>query len=243
MSNELQFEYGIHSTTVKAEILNATGRVWDGTAFVEKTSLALAAWQASLLTVNEVSDNSTPPAGTGFYRGDGPQAIDWTQPYTINYYDAASPGYTGLVGVQTWAAGALSKQDVADAAPLAPTTGTPASGSLLDRIASLPAAVWAVLTSTLTAAGTIGTWLAEKVRAAGPAAGDRPADAPRVAQIRSQALALIAEITAHPKPTYTIDGQQVHWNEYLAQLEHTVQWCDQVSSLESPREVRSQGYT
>lgn len=31
----------------------------------------------------------------------------------------------------------------------------------------------------------------------------------------SNVAALLAEITASPKPSYSIDGQTVYWNEYL----------------------------
>jgi hypothetical protein len=61
--------------------------------------------------------------------------------------------------------------------------------------------------------------------------------------IKVQALTLIADITAQPKPTYKIDSQQVSWAEYLAQLQQTVEWCDQRISAAMPVEVRSQGYT
>ena len=47
------------------------------------------------------------------------------------------------------------------------------------------------------------------------------------ATIKSQTLAMIAEITAEPKPTYSIDGQSVLWTDYLKQLRTTVEWCDQ----------------
>lgn len=58
--------------------------------------------------------------------------------------------------------------------------------------------------------------------------------------IRSQALARIAEITAEPKPSYSIDGQQVSWSHYLAQLQQTVQWCNQQLSGEDPFEEHTQ---
>jgi hypothetical protein len=61
--------------------------------------------------------------------------------------------------------------------------------------------------------------------------------------IKSQTLARIAEITAQPKPTYQIDGQLVAWGDYLAQLQRTVDWCNQNLAAESPVEVRSQGWT
>ena len=38
---------------------------------------------------------------------------------------------------------------------------------------------------------------------------------------------MITEITANPKPSYSIDGQSVQWTDYLKQLRLTVEWCDQ----------------
>ena len=58
--------------------------------------------------------------------------------------------------------------------------------------------------------------------------------------IRSQALALIAEITAQPKPTYTIDGQSVAWADYLERLQKTVDWCDRQIADAEPVEIVSQ---
>ena len=70
-----------------------------------------------------------------------------------------------------------------------------------------------------------------------------PTDAEQIAAIKRQTLALIAEITANPKPTYTIDGQGISWGEYLGQLQATVQWCDAQAASLAPVEVRTQGYT
>ncbi len=61
--------------------------------------------------------------------------------------------------------------------------------------------------------------------------------------IRSQTLALIAELTAHPKPTYSLDGQLVSWNAYLARLQATVDWCERKLAGEEPFELHSQGVT
>ena len=58
--------------------------------------------------------------------------------------------------------------------------------------------------------------------------------------IRSQTLSIIAEVTANPKPTYSIDGQAVSWTEYLAQLQKTISWCDDMLAREDgPVEVVS----
>lgn len=68
-------------------------------------------------------------------------------------------------------------------------------------------------------------------------------DATTIATIKSQTLALMAEITASPKPTYQIDGQMIAWGDYLSQLQRTIDWCNEKLAGESPFEVQSQGYT
>ena len=68
-------------------------------------------------------------------------------------------------------------------------------------------------------------------------------DLEQIQTIRSQALASIAQITAAPKPTYTIDGQTVSWNSYLRRLRETVDWCDRKLAGRLPVEVRSQATT
>ncbi|MGO8690904.1 MAG: hypothetical protein ACLQLG_14880 [Thermoguttaceae bacterium] len=70
-----------------------------------------------------------------------------------------------------------------------------------------------------------------------------PNDAEQIAKIKQQTLALIAQITANPKPTYDIDGQKISWGEYLGQLQATVRWCDQQAAAAAPMEVRTQGTT
>lgn len=64
-------------------------------------------------------------------------------------------------------------------------------------------------------------------------------DTEQIRLIRSQTLAIIAEITASPKPTYYIDGQSVSWSPYLEQLEKTVRWCDEMLASSEPYEIRS----
>jgi len=70
-----------------------------------------------------------------------------------------------------------------------------------------------------------------------------PSDIEQIAAIKTQTLALIAQITAEPKPTYDIDGQSIAWSDYLKQLRETVEWCNERLAGEEPFEVRSQGYT
>jgi len=68
-------------------------------------------------------------------------------------------------------------------------------------------------------------------------------DVQQIETIKSQTLALIAELTAHPKPTYYLDGQTVSWNDYLARLRETVDWCDRKLAGAEPFEIHSQGIT
>ena len=70
-----------------------------------------------------------------------------------------------------------------------------------------------------------------------------PSDLEQIRTIRSQTLAIMADLTADPKPTYYIDGQTVAWNEYLARLQATVDWCERKLAGEEPFEIRSQGMT
>ena len=58
--------------------------------------------------------------------------------------------------------------------------------------------------------------------------------------IRQQILERIEEITAAPKPTYSIDGQEVKWTEYLKTLRESVDWIDaQEKKSQSPFEIVS----
>jgi hypothetical protein len=68
-------------------------------------------------------------------------------------------------------------------------------------------------------------------------------DATTIATIKGQTLAVMAEITAQPKPTYQIDGQMIAWGDYLSQLQRTVDWCNEKLAGEAPFEVQSQGYS
>ena len=70
-----------------------------------------------------------------------------------------------------------------------------------------------------------------------------PTDLQQITAIRAQTLALIAELTANPKPSYKIADQSVAWGDYLKQLQETVGWCDQQIATLDPVEVRSQGFS
>ena len=68
-------------------------------------------------------------------------------------------------------------------------------------------------------------------------------DIEQIQSIRSQTLAQLDSLRAAPKPSYWIDGERVHWQEYADSLQRTVDWCDQKLADFAPFEVRSQGMT
>ena len=70
-----------------------------------------------------------------------------------------------------------------------------------------------------------------------------PTDLEQIRTIKSQTLAIIAELTANPKPTYYVDGQTISWNVYLVNLQATVDWCEKKLAGQEPFEVHSQGVT
>jgi hypothetical protein len=70
-----------------------------------------------------------------------------------------------------------------------------------------------------------------------------PSALEQIETIKTQTLARIAQITAEPKPSYQIDGQEVEWSDYLKQLHDTVDWCNRQLAAHAPTEVRSRGYT
>ena len=70
-----------------------------------------------------------------------------------------------------------------------------------------------------------------------------PSDLEQLRTIQTQTLAIIAQVTADPKPSYSVDGQKVSWDEYLARLRETVDWCERKLAGHDPFEIRSQGTT
>lgn len=68
-------------------------------------------------------------------------------------------------------------------------------------------------------------------------------DIQQMQMIRSQTLAQLEALRADPKPTYWLDGQRVHWQEYAESLERTIDWCDRKLAEYEPFEIRSQGVT
>ena len=70
-----------------------------------------------------------------------------------------------------------------------------------------------------------------------------PSDLEQLQTILSQTLALIADVTADPKPSYSIDGQTVSWADYLTKLRATVDWCERKLAGHEPFEIHSRGIT
>ncbi len=66
-------------------------------------------------------------------------------------------------------------------------------------------------------------------------------DTQQLETIRANTLAQIDDIRADPKPTYWLDGQRVHWQEYVESLQATVDWCDQKIVETELFEIRSRG--
>ena len=57
--------------------------------------------------------------------------------------------------------------------------------------------------------------------------------------IHAQILERIAEITASPKPTYSVDGQEIKWTEYLKSLRETAAWIEKQLNSQEPFEIIS----
>jgi hypothetical protein len=68
-------------------------------------------------------------------------------------------------------------------------------------------------------------------------------DGEQIRTIRSQTMAQLEALRADPKPTYWLEGQRVHWEQYAESLERTIDWCDRKLAECEPFEVRSQGVT
>lgn len=61
--------------------------------------------------------------------------------------------------------------------------------------------------------------------------------------IREQTQQLLLDVTASPKPSYSVDGQSVSWETYLAQLRATLDWCDAKLNDAEPFEFATRGGT
>ena len=65
----------------------------------------------------------------------------------------------------------------------------------------------------------------------------------QIALIRTQTLTQLEELRTNPKPSYSIDGQNVSWTEYAESLQQTIDWCDRKLIEAEPFEFKSEGTT
>jgi hypothetical protein len=71
-----------------------------------------------------------------------------------------------------------------------------------------------------------------------------PTDAEQLATIKSQTLALLVDLTANPKPSYNIDGQQILWGDYFAKLTDKLEKIDALIAAEAgPFEIETRATT
>lgn len=66
-------------------------------------------------------------------------------------------------------------------------------------------------------------------------------DKQQIEHIRSLTLQQLVDLRANPKPSYSVDGQSVSWDDYVRSLQDTVDWCDVKLTSLGPFEIRSQG--
>ena len=111
MSREMQFDYGSTVTTTLFGVwVNAALQLWDcvTSAWVDEASADLA---DCLIAMTRLA--------AGDYYADAPAGIDLSQPYTIRYYDAATPTLGTHIGAQAWQGSGIGAQ-----VPKLPTSGT-----------------------------------------------------------------------------------------------------------------------
>jgi len=66
-------------------------------------------------------------------------------------------------------------------------------------------------------------------------------DIERMKSIKSKLLDTLESLATNPKPTYSIDGQVVSWNEYFQMLVAQVKSLNDLINAEEPFEIRTQG--
>jgi hypothetical protein len=58
-------------------------------------------------------------------------------------------------------------------------------------------------------------------------------------EVQLNYLNALAIESANPKPTYSLDGQNVSWDEYRASLLKTIEGINALIVMFDPREIRS----
>ena len=67
-----------------------------------------------------------------------------------------------------------------------------------------------------------------------------PTDLENLRSIKSQLIAALADLTANPKPTYSVNGQSFSWSEHRAGLMQQLTEVNGLIQAESPYELKSQ---
>ena len=60
---------------------------------------------------------------------------------------------------------------------------------------------------------------------------------------RDNIATLLKNMTANPKPSYSIDGQTIQWSAYFRMLTDKLETINQAISAGNPFEETMQGYT
>jgi hypothetical protein len=63
-----------------------------------------------------------------------------------------------------------------------------------------------------------------------------------LAQVKTNLTAALLTISASPKPSYNIDGQQISWTEYMQMLLDQIKAVDAKLAAVSPEEVVTEAY-
>ena len=67
------------------------------------------------------------------------------------------------------------------------------------------------------------------------------AELQHIETIRSLTLSTLETVRADPNSSYSLNGQQVSWTQYITSLESTVDWCDRKLADYGRYEIKSQG--
>lgn len=60
---------------------------------------------------------------------------------------------------------------------------------------------------------------------------------------RDNIAAKLAEVSANPKPSYTIDNQSVSWGDYMTQLQLALDSFNALIAAGQPYEIVTQAFT
>ena len=68
-------------------------------------------------------------------------------------------------------------------------------------------------------------------------------DCDNLQQLKSNLIAILVDMSAHPKPTYSLDGKSVSWSEYYGMIFQNLENVNrQIVFCQGPFECRSVAY-